>query len=1219
MHHVRRVRHRHTRSPTPPPDVADAAGCRAGRSSPPHESGADPDVTGQLRFDAGAVRRAAAREWTDAATGHAVSNDHLALLYDDPAEQLATVAAYVHGGMARDERCLYVADDNSARAVRAALAQTGIDVEAARDAGALSICAAEETYRGSGSFDRSTAVESWDDALACARADGFDGLRVATEMTWVLGAGADRDSLVSCEHDRNAHCAGADYTVLCQYNRDRFPSETVDAVAGAHPLFVDDATVERNDCYRPARLRADTGVSSGERRERTTGARSRSALTPSAAPRPDDGPVCVLLVDDDPAYAEMVAEQLETSDAVDVAATETDPRRVMTRLEGGSFDCVVSDYKMPGLDGLALLERVRETHPTLPFLMLTAEGDEATAVEAISAGVTDYFRKGGGTDQYTRLAHRVSSVVGRSRAERAAAATRRQYARLTEESTDVVAVLDERWRVEYLSPAAERQFGHQPEALVGDTVFDHVHPADRDGVLDRFTAVTDDSRESVAAEFRIRHRDGSWRWVEARGRSLLDDPDVRGVVVHLRDVSERKERQRERRESERRFRSLFEDAFDAMVIADEDGRCVEANPAACALFDLSCERLLERSLAEFVLDGHGVEWLDRVVQGNGQTRTTVPLRTAAGTRRIVELAATSNVVPGRHLFVLRDVTDRERNEQTLAALHDSSRAFLAAESRADAAATLVDAATDVLSMSVVAAYLFDDGALVPAVVSDDTVDASALEPLAPRQDGVVGATFLDGEPRSVRGDTAAPPLDDLPLADGVVVPLGDHGVCVVGDTEPGLSDTDRELVETLVATAETAFDRVDRGSELRERTAELRAQNERLEHRRELNATVREIGKTIAQADTRADVERAVCRHLATTDGVAFVRMSGYDREERRLVPRESGGSTRTEVRPDDPIAVDDADPAAQAVDTEEPVYVSNTAEGVQAEPWRRRALADGLQSVVSLPLTHKQISYGTLTVYAEQTEFFDGPTRQALGDLGRTVATAMNAIEQQHAVLSETTTEVTVRFTDERLPVFDVAARLDCTLALETAAPRSDGELLERVRVTDGDAATVVDAAAETPVVSDATVATDADERDVVELRFATRPLTDYLADRGVRVLASAVDAESATFTLAVPDTVDVRALFESLTARYGDPTLVAKRERDAVADPDRRSDAGLTPRQREVVRTAHAEGFFESPRECAAEDVADELGISPQTFYRHVRTAERKLFDAVFDPGGE
>ncbi|ESS05977.1 MAG: PAS sensor histidine kinase, partial [uncultured archaeon A07HB70] len=663
-------------------------------------------MSGDLSLDPDTTRSWGDREWLDTTTGYGASNDHLALLYADRAEQLTTVAAYVRRGMARDERCLYVADDNSTRAVRTALEESGVDVEAALDAGALSIVTAEEAWLDAGSFSRSAAAEFWDDALDRAQQEGFDGLRVAKEMTWALDAGVGLDSLVSYEHALNPQYAGADYTVLCQYSRDRFPSETVEAVASAHPLLVDGATVRHNARYQPAEPdgAADAGCEDAAP-EQPREAATPDAPTPSAAPPPVGSTVRVLLVDDDPDYADMVGECLRSNDDIDEVVTETDPRRAARRLEDGSFDCVVSDYEMPGLDGLELLDLVREDHPDLPFLMLTARGDEEVAVDAISAGITGYFRKRGSTGQYAKLAHRISSVVSRHRAERKAAATRRQYTRLAEESTDVIAVLDEHWRIEYLSPAAERQFGHPPETLVGDVVFDHLHPADRNAARDRLAALTHGSRESVAAEFRFRQRDGSWLWVEARGRNLLDDPDVRGLIVHVRDISEQKERRRDLRESERRFRSLFEDAFDAMVITDDEGGCVDANPAACELFELSCKQLLDRSLAGFVPDGHDAEWPRRASRAPDQARGTVPLRTATGTRRVVEFAATPDVVPGRHLFVLRDVTDREQYEQMLTALHDSSREFLAAESRTDVTETVVDTATEVLSMPVVAVYL----------------------------------------------------------------------------------------------------------------------------------------------------------------------------------------------------------------------------------------------------------------------------------------------------------------------------------------------------------------------------------------------------------------------------------------------------------------------------------------------------------------------------------
>jgi Predicted DNA binding protein len=146
----------------------------------------------------------------------------------------------------------------------------------------------------------------------------------------------------------------------------------------------------------------------------------------------------------------------------------------------------------------------------------------------------------------------------------------------------------------------------------------------------------------------------------------------------------------------------------------------------------------------------------------------------------------------------------------------------------------------------------------------------------------------------------------------------------------------------------------------------------------------------------------------------------------------------------------------------------------------------------------------------------------------------------------------------------------------------------------------------------------TDTGEDPLVELQYVEKQLTDYLADRGIRVLESTADPQSATFTLSVPDTVDLGTFFADLSDQYGDPELVAKSERlntDTASEEGYRSR--LTPRQREVLRTAHTSGFFESPRAVTGETVAEELGISPQTFYRHIRTAERKLFDTVFEQG--
>ncbi|WP_201292880.1 PAS domain S-box protein, partial [Halobacterium bonnevillei] len=114
-----------------------------------------------------------------------------------------------------------------------------------------------------------------------------------------------------------------------------------------------------------------------------------------------------------------------------------------------------------------------------------------------------------------------------------------------------------------------------------------------------------------------------------------------------------------------RYGAAFERARDAMIVVDEDGACVEVNASACELFGLSREDLLGRHLEEFVPEDYGfeVDWLafDTEATATG----TFPAVRPDGERRLVEYAATANIVPGEHLAVLRDVTERTRLRDAL--------------------------------------------------------------------------------------------------------------------------------------------------------------------------------------------------------------------------------------------------------------------------------------------------------------------------------------------------------------------------------------------------------------------------------------------------------------------------------------------------------------------------------------------------------------------------
>lgn len=128
----------------------------------------------------------------------------------------------------------------------------------------------------------------------------------------------------------------------------------------------------------------------------------------------------VLVVDDDGAMADLTATQLTRLIPEATVRTETDPQRALTRLATERTHCLVSDYDMPVLNGLDLLDRVRRDHPQMPFILFTGKGSEEIASDAISAGVTDYLQKRTGSEHYEVLANRVRNAVSRQRAVREA-------------------------------------------------------------------------------------------------------------------------------------------------------------------------------------------------------------------------------------------------------------------------------------------------------------------------------------------------------------------------------------------------------------------------------------------------------------------------------------------------------------------------------------------------------------------------------------------------------------------------------------------------------------------------------------------------------------------------------------------------------------------------------------------------------------------------------
>ena len=149
-------------------------------------------------------------------------------------------------------------------------------------------------------------------------------------------------------------------------------------------------------------------------------------------------------------------------------------------------------------------------------------------------------------DQQGRIKNVVllsEDITERKEAEAALGRSEKYFRSLTENALDIITVLDSDGSIRYESPSIEWALGYKPEELIGQNVFDFIHPEDLPSVMTTFAERSQIAGPAPPVEARFRHKDGSWRVIEAVGTNLLEDSAVAGIVVNSRDITERKQLQ----------------------------------------------------------------------------------------------------------------------------------------------------------------------------------------------------------------------------------------------------------------------------------------------------------------------------------------------------------------------------------------------------------------------------------------------------------------------------------------------------------------------------------------------------------------------------------------------------------------------------------------------------------------------------------------------------
>ncbi len=195
----------------------------------------------------------------------------------------------------------------------------------------------------------------------------------------------------------------------------------------------------------------------------------------------------------------------------------------------------------------------------------------------------------------------VEDVTEARKAEEARDADARRFAAMIQHISDGVSLLGPDGKILWQSPSATRLFGYTLDEVRGKPGFEHVHPDDAAQLAPVFADLLASPGKNVTAEFRIRHRDGSERWMEAIGSNLLDDPVLHAVVMNYRDITERNEAL----EQIRFQASLLGQVRNAVIAIDRDMRVVHWNQAAVSMYGWSVAEALGKPVAELLLPPEG--------------------------------------------------------------------------------------------------------------------------------------------------------------------------------------------------------------------------------------------------------------------------------------------------------------------------------------------------------------------------------------------------------------------------------------------------------------------------------------------------------------------------------------------------------------------------------------------------------------------------------------
>ncbi|MCG3227306.1 MAG: PAS domain S-box protein [Candidatus Heimdallarchaeota archaeon] len=277
------------------------------------------------------------------------------------------------------------------------------------------------------------------------------------------------------------------------------------------------------------------------------------------------------------------------------------PKKVLNQLKIKDYDIIISDFQMPKLNGLQLLEKLREEGYFLPFIMFTGKGREEVVIQALNLGADYYIKKGfDAFSQYTELYHVIKNVITSRRMEKALLESERRYRELVETMNEGLIVVDSDYFITFTNEKFCSMLRREKGDIVGGKIPDFLTASSKTTFFENISKQNEARIESYELSWKRIDQDESITLVSPKP-ILNKDGKIKGYIYVLTEITDRKRAEDELKKEKNTFQKYLDISDVMFLVLNKNGEIQLINKKGSEILQCREEEIL------------GLNWFDTII------------------------------------------------------------------------------------------------------------------------------------------------------------------------------------------------------------------------------------------------------------------------------------------------------------------------------------------------------------------------------------------------------------------------------------------------------------------------------------------------------------------------------------------------------------------------------------------------------------------------------